>query len=115
MGLNVRPEELAHLHLSFKKAEEVDKRSLTFRDPGIDSGYISISEERSNNSQAQGKWLYHVCGTETKQGISMTKWSYSEKVKDVPSASLLVNSYGPNIPSIPSILLLSSPLLLSSK
>lgn len=91
MGLGVRPEELAHLSLFFKKAGEADKRSLPFRDSGIDSGYISISEERSNNSQPQGKWWYHVYGTGRQnrhfhgQG---TGWSSSEK--HAPLARLLV-------------------------
>lgn len=108
MGLSVRPEELAHLYLFFKKAGEADKRSLAFRDPGIDSGYISISEERSNNSQPQGKRWYHVYGTgRQKRHFHGHGTGWSSSGKDVPSARLLVTVPMVLIPpSTPSILIL---------
>lgn len=104
MGLSVRPEELAHLYLFFKKAGEADKRSLAFRDPGIDSGYISISEERSNNSQPQGKWWYHIYGTgRQKRPRHWVEFQWKRCTLSTPAGH---SSCGPNTPSTPSILIL---------
>lgn len=54
MGLSVRPGELAHLHRTFKKVEELDKDLWPSEALLLTLVTVSLSVERSNNRSPRG-------------------------------------------------------------